>query len=231
MDEINLKKRKRVYNKYWMQSKKKNEINEEFLESSDTDSQNDELSSDILDDSLVSSNDEENVLDIDEMIMQMDRNIDDIEINVDDDQGETDNSSDDEEETRVKLGKWTLKYGISQGATDELLKILKSVDGDTLSDLPMTARTLVKTPRSIDTEEKSGMQYKNLGLKRSLADNFRRYPEEVKATVDVIPLTVNVDGVSLFLSSKQWLGLCFAAYIWNRNVYFRYLLQLGLPSH
>ena len=130
---------------------------------------------------------------------------------------ESDNSDDDPERAndgvpsaKEKLAAWCNKNSIRLTAMDELLGILRSADAKELRQLPKTARALMKTKRTVETQVKSGMDYVNLGVEKSIMINFQKYPESVRSQITTIPLSLNVDGMPLFNSSKlsMWPVLC-----------------------
>ena len=88
-----------------------------------------------------------------------------------------------------------------------MLKLLRAHGNNTL---PLSARTLLKTDRNVKTEEKSGMSYIYLGLKKSLIIHFEKYPPETKQKTRNIEVSLNIDGLPLFRSSNtcMWPVLC-----------------------
>ncbi|KAK5865318.1 hypothetical protein PBY51_016492 [Eleginops maclovinus] len=90
-------------------------------------------------------------------------------------------------------------------AVDDLLKVLR---GHGHSDLPSTARTLLKTPREVKTTSKSGMEYVHFSIKDKLHQTLLRYPAD--QVPDYVDLSFNIEGLSLFKSSGKtmWPILC-----------------------
>ncbi|KAM4542844.1 uncharacterized protein PAE49_019354 isoform 2-T3 [Odontesthes bonariensis] len=77
---------------------------------------------------------------------------------------------------RNMLQQWALKHHIPHSALDELLVGLK-LNGH--PELPSTARTLLSTPTDIRSTTVSGMECVHFGLKRTIKDQLRHYPDEV----------------------------------------------------
>ena len=85
------------------------------------------------------------------------------------------------------------------------------MDPSTLVNLPNTAHTLLKTNKvPVETKVVSGMDYTNLGVKTSLVRNLNRYPKQTRDNVETLEISLNVDGLPLFKSSKKgvWPILC-----------------------
>lgn len=106
-----------------------------------------------------------------------------------------------------QLRKWVTKHQVKHNAIDDLLKILQE-NGH--SDLPVTARTLLRTPRVVKTERRSGMDFIHLGLESGLLETLRNYPKEVCQSIKTLNVAINIDGIPLFKSSKKslWPVLC-----------------------
>jgi len=105
------------------------------------------------------------------------------------------------------LQKWATKHLIKHNAIDDLLKGLKQ-NGH--SDLPSTARTLLKTPRIVKSVVKSGMECVHFNLRESLHEQLQRYPREIMEGVSTLELSFNIDGLPIFKSSRTnlWPILC-----------------------
>ncbi len=102
---------------------------------------------------------------------------------------------------------WASQFQVKHNAVDHLLKVLQQ-HGHT--DLPSTARTLLKTPRHVATIQKSGMEYFHYPLHQKLLEHLDKYPVEELQDHDTIDLSFNVDGLPLFKSSGKvmWPVLC-----------------------
>ena len=67
-----------------------------------------------------------------------------------------------------RLWCWENDFQIKQNALDSLLKILKKSGHPTLPTLPSSARTLMKTARVVQIQQKSGMEYKYFPIARGV---------------------------------------------------------------
>lgn len=105
------------------------------------------------------------------------------------------------------LQHWALKHQIQHSALDDLLVGLKA-NGH--PELPSTARTLLSTPRDIRSTTVSGMEYVHFGLRRTLEGQLNQYPGEALKKINKLELSLNIDGLPLFKSSKisLWPVLC-----------------------
>ena len=105
-----------------------------------------------------------------------------------------------------ELAKWANASHSTRASVNELLRILRAHGHE---HLPKDARTLLQTPRHVESEEKCGGQYTYFGIEngliRTLTDN-----KAVAEAITSIELNVNVDGVPLFRSSnvQLWPILC-----------------------
>ena len=111
-----------------------------------------------------------------------------------------DSSETESESISDQLREWTTKYNISHNATDALLKILK---GKIQDNLPLTARSLLHTRLSIETEQKSGMEYFYFGIEEQLIKYLNMAQIAGKEIPQEIQLSLNIDGLPLFRSSKK----------------------------
>ena len=109
-----------------------------------------------------------------------------------------------------QLRDWMVSYQVKQDAGDALLKILN----DSHPELPSSMRTILDTPRSArtyaDMQEMSGGETAYLGLKSQLDRVMDLTTPEQRDQVDELHLSVNIDGMSPFKSSKSnfWPVLC-----------------------
>ena len=110
-------------------------------------------------------------------------------------------------ELQDNLSKWVSKFNIPQNAADDLLKTLRR-SGHV--GLPKTTRTLMQTIRKVETEIVSGMEYVYLGLKHELTNVLSKYPITAIEKLSVIELSLNIDGIPIFKSSRSscWPVLC-----------------------
>ena len=115
-------------------------------------------------------------------------------------------SETDEESLCERLKEWSHKNEIKQNAIDGLLKILQEFGHN----VPSTARTLLKTPRTVETEERSGMQYSYLDLRKVLLKNIELYKKCGNLEGNDLHLSFNIDGLPIFKSTSKslWPVLC-----------------------
>lgn len=105
------------------------------------------------------------------------------------------------------INAWANNCQIKHNHLDQLLTILKKHGHYSL---PSTARTLLKTPRTIPTCLKSGMQYSYLGLKPAISNYLKKYPLELVDNLTELDISLNIDGLPLFHSNFKcaWPVLC-----------------------
>ncbi len=108
-------------------------------------------------------------------------------------------SSDEEGNIASDLVSWINKHQMKHNTADDFLKLLKAHGNNTLS---LSARTLLKTDRNVQTQEKSDMSYIYLGVEESLMRCFQKYPPETKQSTVNIEVSLSVDGLPLFKSSN-----------------------------
>ena len=103
------------------------------------------------------------------------------------------------------LTEWATRHKCTRTALNELLNILRKQGHR----LPKDSRTLLKTPRSINTIQKSGGDYLYLGIESGISKVIAEHPEHFRR-IDQIKLSFNIDGVPLFKSSsvQLWPILC-----------------------
>ena len=113
-------------------------------------------------------------------------------------------SSDREQSEKLQqdLASWVCYNRCSKSCLDELLVILRR-NGCVL---PKDARTLLKTPTSVETKTMFGGSYVYLGIEAGL----RRILVEEIPEDSIIELSVNIDGVPLYKSASTyfWPILC-----------------------
>jgi hypothetical protein len=116
---------------------------------------------------------------------------------------------------RQCLADWACTHNVTHAALSDLLKILKLQD----LDVPLTAASLLKTPRSVRIEQKSGGDYIYFGLAKSVSKKLADVSYDLQQSKNEIELHVNIDGLPLFKSSplSVWPILCS----------FSYNMQLG----
>lgn len=94
-----------------------------------------------------------------------------------------------------ELRSWAIEYHITRRGLTALLKILNSFG---LKSLPKDSRCLLKTPRLIEIEVRSGGQYWHNGLEKTLSQVFSKLPFHLS-----IEININMDGLPLFKSSAK----------------------------
>ena len=109
-----------------------------------------------------------------------------------------------EEEPRQSLAdrmrEWVIKDNVKHNAADGMLKMWRS---EGYNELPMTTRTLLKTCTDYDIKEISGTSYTYMGVKKQLTSQFLRYPTPDRENAKFIEISLNVDGLPLFKSTKK----------------------------
>jgi hypothetical protein len=111
------------------------------------------------------------------------------------------------------LARWATRHGCTQTSVNCLLEIFRSCGFNGrqagLPKVPKDSRTLLKTPRWIETHVKCGGEYAYWGVEKGIVEILNRNPNFVRR-YDVINLSVNIDGVPLFKSSNAqfWPILC-----------------------
>lgn len=120
--------------------------------------------------------------------------------------------SDDAEESVVAnslqqdLASWVSKNKCTREATNELLDLLRNHGHITL---PKDSRTLLQTPRIIQSVEKCGGQYVYFGVEKGIHKTLTNHSLFCINNSD-IKLMFNIDGIPLFKSSnvQMWPILC-----------------------
>lgn len=105
------------------------------------------------------------------------------------------------------LQEWSMKHLIPHNAIDDLLRGLKQHGHP---ELPLTARTLLRTPRQIETVKMSGMECVHFNLRESLIEQLKHYPKEMTEQTGTLEISFNIDGLPIFKSSRVhlWPILC-----------------------
>lgn len=94
---------------------------------------------------------------------------------------------------RGSLREWAINHRITHMALKDLLGVLNTTDDM----LPQDPRTLLETPQEVVITDVVGGQYWHHGLGKCLQKLFRNINEPKK-----ISLTINMDGLPIFNSSK-----------------------------
>ena len=118
----------------------------------------------------------------------------------------SDSDPESQQTVKGKLASWSARHNLTKSSVDELLGMLRE---EGLS-LPKDGRTLLQTPRSVDSEDKCGGKYIYYGLENGLVKVLGHLSAVTLSKLETIKLNVNIDGVPLFKSSgKQfWPILC-----------------------
>ncbi len=125
---------------------------------------------------------------------------------------------------RDDLKVWACEGPVQHGIIESLLRVLKQHGHD---ELPVTARTLLGTLAHVAVDQKSGMDYVYLDLKKQLVEILNKYPEDKTKNLTEIEVSNNVDGLPLFKSSREgsW-PVLFAVHLERAEV-FASALTLG----
>lgn len=94
-----------------------------------------------------------------------------------------------------KLRSWSIDFYIKRRAITALLKILRSFG---IPSLPADCRALLKTPRTIQIEARSGGQYWHNGLENVLSQVFCNLPFNLRTEINV-----SMDGLPLHKSTTK----------------------------
>ena len=115
-------------------------------------------------------------------------------------------TSTEEDDLEKSLAQWIVKHKCSREGGNELLAILRKHGHGTL---PVDVRTLLKTPTSVEVNEKCGGNYAYFGIKHGISKVLGKNPN-FNAENNSIELEVNIDGLPLFKSSNHqfWPILC-----------------------
>jgi len=124
----------------------------------------------------------------------------------------------DDSNLAAELKTWFVDNDVTHSQLDKLLAILKKYH----SDLPVTSKTLLKTPeqQNVDLAAVSGGDYVYFGLQKGLCEVLNDN-EDVLSTLTEIELAFNIDGLPLFSSSSYslWPVLCYAMNVSPHKVF------------
>jgi len=110
-------------------------------------------------------------------------------------------SSDSEHDTMTYREKWAklvVKHQLPRQCTSEILQLLRE-GGHT--EMPKDPRTLISTPEAVNSIKKCGGEYKYIGIQPGLKNILKSNPRYANE-VNTLKLTVNVDGMPLFKSTR-----------------------------
>lgn len=144
---------------------------------------------------------------------------------------EDSDSDDDHHRLECNLAAWTSRHQVKHNAVDALLKILRQSSRADLTDLPCSARTLLKTTKHVPITALSGMEYYYFGMQPALNKCLNMYSADVLESVDTLDLSFNIDGLPLFKSSGKslWPVLCSVGNVQPVSV-FPVVLTLGMSK-
>lgn len=91
------------------------------------------------------------------------------------------------------LSEWAIKNDITHSALNELLVILRTYD----SNLPKDARTIIHTPRKINTKIVEPGHYYHFGLEKCINNLLQRCDKSVLENLKTIDVLINIDGLPL----------------------------------
>ena len=109
-----------------------------------------------------------------------------------DESGEEENNS----TLAQDLAVWATEFPLPRDGLNGLLKLLRKQGHR----LPKDSRTLMQTPRTVQTFDRCGGQYKYYSIESGLLKLLEENPSFVEKS-DTIKLLVNIDGVPIFKSS------------------------------
>ena len=107
--------------------------------------------------------------------------------------------------------RWALRHGITHNALDDLLREVRQVNPlESWRELPLSARTLLRTKRTVVTDRVGPMERIKLDVESVVASNFLKYPAEVRAATHSIPVILSTDGMPVYNSANKnlWPLLC-----------------------
>ncbi|XP_031338320.1 uncharacterized protein LOC116167192 isoform X1 [Photinus pyralis] len=99
-----------------------------------------------------------------------------------------------------KLKNWSLQHNITHGAINDLLRLLKTTQIP--DNLPLDARTLLGTARTIHTKLIEPGEYYHFGL-RSCLKRLVNISGDVTDKLSVLEININIDGLPLSKSSNS----------------------------
>ena len=95
--------------------------------------------------------------------------------------------------------KSAMKTSMNATQINAMLKLFKRFDIGV--DLPLSSRTLLNTPRNIVIQNISDVDYYNFGVENQIIQNLKTNYQDFDK--DIIYLTLNIDGIPFFKSSKS----------------------------
>ncbi|XP_065643386.1 uncharacterized protein LOC136084787 [Hydra vulgaris] len=107
-----------------------------------------------------------------------------------------------------ELAQVAVKHNLTRDAINDILLILSQSGKFEKCDIPKDARTLIKTPSSIDVLSKCDGSYIYIGLKKGIDDIFAI--NNVEVDTNFITIDVNIDGLPIQRSNNLqfWPILC-----------------------
>ena len=121
-------------------------------------------------------------------------------------ESESDEDQLSDNELKQCLASWVNECGISHSAVNKLLPLLQRAGHK----LPSTATTLLKTIKEIPVTIKSSMDYVYLNVDTQLENFYNALPIDKKNHLTELDISLNIDGLPLFKSSRTslWPVLC-----------------------
>lgn len=108
---------------------------------------------------------------------------------------------------KEKMIQWVNQFEVKHAAVDDLLKLLQNYGH---SYLPSSCRTLLATPKTVNLEQRSSMEYFYFSLQTQLFNHLSEFSKFYERFPDILNISLNIDGLPLFKSSNKclWPILC-----------------------
>lgn len=101
---------------------------------------------------------------------------------------------------RADLQRWGVNHQVTHSAISDLLKILRK--HNCLEDLPLQAKTLLKTPKETIVRSVIPGQYCHLGIENGIKKIFEKSHQPIS---EVVKVHFNIDGIPLHKSTNKQL--------------------------
>ena len=138
-------------------------------------------------------------------------------------ESESDGEKCDDTDLEHGLIAWVNEFKIVHNAVDRLLRLLQHAGHR----VPLTARSLLKTVKTVPTSVKSNMDYVYFDTEKQLQKFVHQLPSDSRNILKELEISLNIDGLPLFKSSSTsfWPVLCAV-----QNVYPPKVFPLALAS-